>query len=138
MAQKVRDIMTGSPVTVSPDTDLATAAKKMRDENVGAILVTDGDDLAGLVTDRDLVVRGLAAEADPKSKLGGIMSHATATVAPDDDLDRAVSLMRERAVRRLPVVENGRPVGMVSLGDLAVERDPNSTLADISAARGNT
>ena len=55
MAQKVRDIMSGPPVTVSPDTDLATAAKKMRDENVGAILVTEGDDLTGVVTDRDLV-----------------------------------------------------------------------------------
>jgi signal-transduction protein with cAMP-binding, CBS, and nucleotidyltransferase domain len=137
MAQKVRDIMSGPPVTVSPDTDLATAAKKMRDENVGAILVTEGDDLTGVVTDRDLVVRGLADAADPKSKLGGIVSHDTATVGPDDDLDKAVSLMRERAVRRLPVVENGRPVGIVSMGDLALEKDERSALADVSAAKPN-
>jgi CBS domain-containing protein len=124
-------------VTVSPDTDLATAARKMRDENVGAVLVAEGDDLTGLVTDRDLVVRGLADEADPKSKLGGIVSKAIATVAPDDDLDKAVSLMRERAVRRIPVVENGRPVGIVSIGDLALEKDQDSALADVSAAKPN-
>lgn len=137
MAQKVRDIMTGPPVTVSPDTDLVSVARKMRDEDIGAVLVTDGDSLKGVVTDRDLVVRCLASDADTHSKVGGVASDVTATVGPDDDVESAVRLMRERAVRRVPVVEQGRPVGIVSLGDLAMERDERSALADISAARPN-
>jgi CBS domain-containing protein len=138
MATKVRDIMTGSPTSVSPDLDLATVARTMRDEDIGNVLVVDGDDLQGVVTDRDLVVRGLAGGMDPSTtKIGGICSSVTASVGPDDNIDDAVTLMRERAVRRLPVVENGRPVGILSLGDLALEKDPRSALADISAARPN-
>jgi CBS domain-containing protein len=138
MATKVRDIMTGSPTSVVPDLDLATVARTMRDEDIGNVLVIDGEDLQGLVTDRDLVVRAMAAGLDPATtKIGGICSRVTASVAPDDDLDRAVRLMRERAVRRLPVLDNGRPVGIVSLGDLAMEQDARSALADISAAKPN-
>ncbi|HEU5160485.1 MAG TPA: CBS domain-containing protein [Streptosporangiaceae bacterium] len=138
MATKVRDIMTGSPTSVSPDLDLATVARTMRDEDIGNVLVVDGDDLQGVVTDRDLVVRGLASGLDPSTtKVGGICSTVTATVGPDDDLDKAVRLMRDRAVRRLPVLENGHAVGIISLGDLALEKDARSALADISAARPN-
>ncbi|HEX6472032.1 MAG TPA: CBS domain-containing protein [Streptosporangiaceae bacterium] len=138
MAQKVRDIMTGSPTSVSPDLDLATVARTMRDEDIGNVLVIDGDDLRGLVTDRDLVVRAMASGLDPSTtKVGGICSDVTATVRPDDNLDAAITLMRERAVRRLPVLDGGRPVGIISLGDLALERDPRSALADISAASPN-
>ncbi|RKS76604.1 CBS domain protein [Actinomadura pelletieri DSM 43383] len=139
MATKVREIMTGSPTSVSPELDIVTVARAMRDEGIGAVLVADGDDLIGLVTDRDLVIRGLAAGGDPtRAPVGGLASTATATVGPDDSLDEAVRLMRERSVRRLPVVEDGRPVGIVSIGDLALERDAESALADISAARPNT
>lgn len=138
MATKVRDIMTGSPTSVSPDLDLATVARTMRDEDIGNVLVVDGDELQGVVTDRDLVVRGLAGGMDPSTtKIGGICSSVTASVRPDDNIDEAVTLMRDRAVRRLPVLENGRPVGVLSLGDLALEKDPRSALADISAARPN-
>jgi CBS domain-containing protein len=138
MATKVRDIMTGSPTSVSPELDLVTVARAMRDEDIGAVLVAEGDHLQGVVTDRDLVIRGLAAGGDPATaKIGGIASSVTATVGPDDSLDRAAQIMRERAVRRLPVIEDGRPVGIVSIGDLAMERDSDSALADISAARPN-
>jgi CBS domain-containing protein len=138
MATKVRDIMTGSPTSVSPELDLVTVARAMRDEDIGAVLVAEGDHLQGVVTDRDLVIRGLAAGGDPAAaKIGGIASSVTATVGPDDSLDRAAQIMRERAVRRLPVIEDGRPVGIVSIGDLAMERDSDSALADISAARPN-
>lgn len=85
------------------------------------------------------MIRGLAAGGDPKQqKIGGIASTATATVGPDDSLDKAAQIMRERAVRRLPVIEDGRPVGIVTIGDLAMEKDEVSALADISAARPNT
>ena len=139
MATKVRDIMTGSPTSVSPELDLVTVARAMRDEDIGAVLVADSDTLYGVVTDRDLVVRGLAAGVDPRqTPVGGVCSDVTATVGPDDSLDTAADRMRERSVRRLPVIENGRAVGIVSLGDLARARDSRSALADISAAKGNT
>ncbi|MGI5207041.1 CBS domain-containing protein [Spirillospora sp. CA-108201] len=139
MATKVRDIMTGSPTSVSPELDIVTVARAMRDEEIGAVLVAEGDDLKGVVTDRDLVVRGLAAGGDPsQARIGQIASRVTATVGPDDSVDKAAQIMRERSVRRLPVMEDGRPVGIVSIGDLAIERDATSALADISAARSNT
>lgn len=138
MATKVRDIMTGSPTSVSPDLDLATVARTMRDEDIGNVLVIDDEDLQGMVTDRDLVVRALAGGLDPSTtKVGGICSSVTVTIGPDDDLDTAVQLMRDRAVRRLPVMENGRPIGIISLGDLALEKDARSALAHISAAKPN-
>ncbi|MBD2898240.1 CBS domain-containing protein [Actinomadura nitritigenes] len=136
MARKIRDIMTGSPTSVSPELDIVTVARAMRDEDIGAVLVAEGDDLLGLVTDRDLVIRGLAAGGDPaQATIGGLASNVTATIGPDDSLDKAAQIMRERAVRRLPVLEDGRPVGIVSIGDLAIEKDSASALADISAAR---
>jgi signal-transduction protein with cAMP-binding, CBS, and nucleotidyltransferase domain len=138
MATKVRDIMTGSPTSVSPELDLVTVARTMRDEDIGNVLVIDGDELRGVATDRDLVVRGVASGLDPRTtKIGGICSSVTATIGPDDDLDKAVELMRTRAIRRLPVLEDGRPVGIISIGDLALERDPRSALAHISAAEPN-
>jgi CBS domain-containing protein len=138
MANKVREIMTGAPRFVSPDTDLVSVARTMREENIGSVLVGDASDMRGLVTDRDIVVRGLAGGENPATtKVGGICSDVNVMVSPDDDLDEAVRLMRTHAVRRLPVVEKGRPVGILSIGDLAVERDPTSALADISKARSN-
>ncbi|MFI6518659.1 CBS domain-containing protein [Spirillospora sp. NPDC050679] len=138
MAGRVKDIMTGSLATVSPQDDIVTVARKMRDEDVGAVLVTEGGALRGLVTDRDLVVRGLADGGDPATKqVSGCASEATASVSPDDSLETAAKLMREHAVRRLPVVEDGRAVGIVSLGDLAIEKDEDSAVADISAAKPN-
>jgi CBS domain-containing protein len=140
MTQLVRDIMTGAPVTVEPQTSVAAVARTMRDENLGAVLVTDGDRLRGLVTDRDLVVRSVAEGGDPESTTvaDACSDIELVTVSPDDDLDHVVELMRQHAVRRVPVVEDGHPVGIVSLGDLAMERDPESALGDISVAKPNT
>ncbi|MFG3010064.1 CBS domain-containing protein [Streptomyces cinerochromogenes] len=138
MAQRVRDIMTSQLVTVEPQASVSAVARKMRDENVGAVLVTEGEELRGLVSDRDLVVRALAEGGDPEQKtVAAACSSDLVTVTPDEDLDHAVALMRERAVRRLPVVEDGRAVGIVSLGDMAIERDAESALGDISAAKSN-
>lgn len=138
MTQYVRDIMTGDPVTVEPQTSVTAVARIMRDQDLGAVLVTDGDELRGLVTDRDLVIRSVAAGGDPEqTTVAGACSDDVVTVRSDDELDHAVELMREHAVRRVPVVDDGRPVGIVSLGDLAMERDPESALGDISVARPN-
>lgn len=139
MTQYVRDVMTGDPVTVEPLTSVTAVARIMRDRDLGAVLVTEGDRLRGLVTDRDLVVRSVAEGGDPEqTTVAGACSDDVVTVRSDEELDRAVRLMREHAVRRVPVVDDGHPVGIVSLGDLAMERDPRSALGDISVARPNT
>jgi CBS domain-containing protein len=138
MTQYVRDIMTADPVTVEPQTSVTAVARIMRDQDLGAVLVTDGDLLRGLVTDRDLVIRSVAEGGDPEeTTVAGACSDDLVTVRPDDELDRAIRLMREHAVRRVPVVDEGHPVGIVALGDLAMERDPGSALGDISVARPN-
>ncbi|WP_200301724.1 CBS domain-containing protein [Streptomyces adelaidensis] len=138
MPQHVRDIMTGSPVTVGPQASVTAVARLMRDQDIGAVLVTDHDHLRGLVSDRDLVVRALAEGADPgQTTVAQVCSAELVTVGADEELGRAVQVMREHAVRRLPVVDGDTPVGIVALGDLAMERDPESALGDISAARSN-
>ncbi|MFJ8543971.1 CBS domain-containing protein [Streptomyces sp. NPDC093586] len=139
MTQHVRDIMTADPVTVEPQTSVTEVARIMRDQDLGAVLVTEGDRLRGLVTDRDLVIRSVAEGGDlDRTTVAGACSDDLVTVGPDDELDRAIRLMREHAVRRVPVVDDGHPVGIVALGDLAMERDPGSALGDISVARPNT
>lgn len=137
MAQTLRDVMTTDPTTLPADATVLDAAKLMRDEDIGNIIVLDGDSLAGIVTDRDLVIRAIADGADPSTAtVGEVCSRDLATLAPTDDIKTALKLMRERAIRRLPVVDSGRPVGIVSIGDLAVEtsHDTDKALADISAA----
>jgi CBS domain-containing protein len=138
MAQAIREVMTGDPVCVEPDTSAADAARKMRETDSGAILVTEEGHLRGLVTDRDIVVRAIADGRDPaRVRVREICSADLEALTPDDDVDRAVKLMRERHVRRIPIVEGDRPVGIVSIGDLALARQERSALADISGAPGN-
>jgi CBS domain-containing protein len=138
MADKVRDVMTSDPVTLTGTETLAAAAKQMRDADVGVIVVTDDGDVAGLVTDRDIVVRAIAEDLDPfTTALATTCTHDVVTVGPDDSIDHAVGLMREHAVRRLLVSEGGKPVGIVSIGDFAIERDEDSALAQISVAEQN-
>ncbi|MFF4829629.1 CBS domain-containing protein [Streptomyces sp. NPDC001312] len=138
MVQHVRDIMTSELVTVEPLMSVTRVAQKMRDEDIGVVLVTEGDELRGLVTDRDLVVRALAEGGDPDQRtVASACSGDLFTVTPDEELDQAVRLMREHAVRRVPVVDHGHPVGIISIGDLAIEHDPGSALGDISAAQPN-
>lgn len=139
MTQHVSDVMTSDLVTVEPQTSVTDVARMMRDENIGAVLVTEGERLRGLVSDRDLVVRALAEGGDPSNTtVADACSDDLVTVGPDDDLRIAVEVMREHSVRRVPVVDQRQhPVGIVSIGDLAIERDPDSALGDISAARPN-
>jgi CBS domain-containing protein len=130
--------MTPEPVTVASTSSLEQAARRMRDAGIGNVIIMDGEQITGILTDRDIVVRAVAEGWDPASTpVGEVASRDLTTVAPTDPLESAVALMRERSVRRLPVVEDGRPIGIVSLGDLAVERDPDSALGDISAAPPN-
>jgi CBS domain-containing protein len=134
----VQDVMTRDPITLPPSTSLVDAAKTMRDMGIGVVVVADGDGLIGIVTDRDIVVRGLADDCDPHTTtLMDISSRELTTVSPDEPIETAVRLIREHAIRRLPVVSRGRVVGIVTLGDLALEQDPNSALADVSAAPPN-
>jgi len=141
MSHTVREIMIKQLVTVELDTSLQEAARKMRDAGIGDVLVVEDGRLCGVVTDRDLVVRAMAEGKDPEhTAVRAVCSTAVVSIGPDDDVDRAVTLMRQNALRRLPVTEDGHPVGIVSLGDLAIEleRDCGFALADISAALPNT
>lgn len=133
MAQQVKELMTERPITLDRDASLAEAARLMRDRGIGDVIVVDGEVAKGIVTDRDIVIRGVAEGADPETtRLGQVVSPELVSVAPDDAVERAIQLMREKAVRRLPVLEGGKPVGVLSLGDLAVAREGDSVLADIS------
>jgi CBS domain-containing protein len=110
----------------------------MKDRDIGDVVVRQDDGICGIVTDRDIVVRAVAQGREPALvRLASICSDDVTSVKPDDPIDTAVALMRERALRRIPVVENGQPVGIVTMGDLALHRDPNSVLADVSAAPPN-
>ncbi|MER7107703.1 CBS domain-containing protein [Streptomyces sp. NPDC000229] len=139
MAQLVRDVMTPGVVAVSPDASLVEAAQLMRAQDVGGLVVADGDRLVGVVTDRDIALRAVADGADPLTvDAAAVCTPDPVCVAPDDEVTAAVDLMRRHAVRRLPVVEDGRPLGMVGIGDLTVSRDPRSGLADIGRAEPHT
>lgn len=139
MAERVREVMTPNPVTLHDRTSLLDAAQAMRQHNIGdVIVVTEAGEVCGIVTDRDITIRAVADERDPRSTmLGEICSQEVVTVGPEGSIDEAVDLMRSRALRRLPVIEGGKPVGVVSIGDLAQDRDRKSALADISAAPAN-
>src|SRR4051794_16099978 len=124
MARLVREVMTPEPITLPLDAPLTEAARLMRDEQVGGVLITQDGVLCGVLTDRDIVVRAVAEGRDlTGTRLAEICSAGIVTVGPDDGIDAALRLMVDRAVRRLPVVEDGRPVGIVSIGDLTPDRD---------------
>jgi CBS domain-containing protein len=136
--QKIRDLMTTSPTMLEARTSLFKAAQRMREEDIGDVLVLRDGVFCGIVTDRDIAIRGVAEGKDPQqTTLGDICSQDVVTIEPDADLTKAKRLMSEAAVRRLPVVEGKRPVGIISLGDLAMQNDPASVLADISNAPAN-
>jgi CBS domain-containing protein len=137
MSERIRDVMTTDPVVLQADASIKDAAAVMKRRDIGDVLVADGDELLGVVTDRDLVVRVLA-RGMIDARLGDICSRRLIALAPDDPIQSAVAAMSEAAVRRLAVVEDGRLVGMVSIGDLAQDRDRNSALAEISAAPPNS
>ncbi|MFG1676889.1 CBS domain-containing protein [Micromonospora sp. NPDC049282] len=130
----VGEFMTTRLVTMDGNDTLTAAAQEMRDSAIGDVVVTDGDDVVGIVTDRDITVRGVAEDRNPATtRLNEITSKDVVTVSQNDDVVAAADLMRTYAVRRLPVIEDGHLIGLISMGDLAVEREPQSVLADISA-----
>jgi CBS domain-containing protein len=135
VAQTVEEIMTRNPRTVDAGDSALEAARQMRDGDFGSVIVMRDGRVDGIVTDRDIAVRAVAEGRDPEStQVSEVSTSGVATIEPGQSIDEAVEAMREHDIRRLPVVEDGRPVGILSLGDLAVERDPQSVLADISAS----
>jgi signal-transduction protein with cAMP-binding, CBS, and nucleotidyltransferase domain len=135
---KVRDVMTPAPIAVDPLSSVQEVARVMRDHNVGMVLVADPDQVFGLVTDRDLVVRGLAAGEDiRRTEVNSVCSAQLVVVEADKETGDAREAMETHTVRRLPVVENGDVVGVVTLGDIAAVSAPESTLGVISSAPPN-
>ena len=132
----LRHVMTPDPIVLEADATVLDAARCMRDRDVGNVLVAQDGRLRGIVTDRDLVIRCLASsERDPREQsLAELCTGTLVTLPPDAEVSEAVRLMEENAVRRIPIVDGEHPVGIVSIGDLAIARDGGSALAQISAA----
>jgi len=121
MAKSVRDAMTESPRSIGASASVVEAARLMRDEHIGSLPITDDEELVGMITDRDITTRVVAEAADPKmTSVGDVVSRDLISVEPDEDLEEAVQLMASHQVRRLPVVENGRLVGIVAQADVAL------------------
>ncbi|MDC7121510.1 CBS domain-containing protein [Cellulomonas fimi] len=137
MARTVSEFMTAHPTVVEVTDTLQAVAQTMATQDVGSLVVAEDGAVVGIVTDRDLVVRGLAQGIGLDAPVGQLATGDLVTVGPDDDVDEVVRIMRERAVRRVPVVSGDEAVGIVSIGDLAVDLDPDSALADISEAPPN-
>ncbi|CAO5161049.1 CBS domain-containing protein YhcV [Frankia sp. AiPs1] len=138
MARTVADIMTRDLATIEAGEPVLEAARRMRDADAGDVIVVENGRIVGILTDRDITVRVVADGRDPaNTPASQACSHELTTVSADTSIDQAVRLVRDRAVRRLPVVDGDRPVGIVSIGDLAIERDENSALGAVSAAAGN-
>jgi len=134
----VRDVMTADPVVLRGEQTAGQAAAVMRDLGVGAVLVADDTAVRGLVTDRDIVVRAIADGRGPETPLAEVCTTSgLVTVDASEDVAAAERLMRDNAVRRLPVVDNGRVAGVVSLGDVAAEIDGDSALGRIRGAEPN-
>ena len=136
MSKHVRSVMTENLVVLPAETTIQEAAREMRDNDVGDVLVSRDGTLCGLVTDRDIVVRGVA-EGRTDARLEDVCTRELIGVDPDADVKDAARIMTDHAIRRLPVLENGEPIGIVSLGDLAEVADPKSALAEISSAPPN-
>ena len=134
--QTVRDVMTPDPIVLDMSATVRDAARAMRARDIGDVLVANEGKLWGILTDRDIVVRVVAEhpEAPGACKLADVCTTDVESLAPDDDVLAAIRLMEKSAIRRIPVVEEGRAVGVVTLGDLAKARDRDSALGRISAA----
>jgi CBS domain-containing protein len=121
--KKINEIMTRDVITISPHDTLQTAARKMRDYDIGFLPVYDGDKLVGVVSDRDIVIRALADGMDPKMKLPMALVTSPAVYCFDDQtIDDATDLMNDYQIRRLVILDRGKKqlAGVISLGDLAV------------------
>jgi CBS domain-containing protein len=138
---RAKDIMTATPVCVTPDTVLSDAAQLMKDENVGMLPVVDGDDsskLIGVVTDRDITLRHVAAgHTDASCKVREAMTESVTTARPDDDVREVMKVMGREQVRRIPIVdERGALVGVVAQADIVLDtadaRASERTVEEIS------
>ena len=137
--REVREVMTTVPETVASSASLREAAEAMVRADVGDVLVTDGGELRGILTDRDIAIRAVAEGRDVSTTtVSDVLTPSVVSISPTATVHEAVELMRQHDVRRLPVVEAGRPIGVVSIGDLAVSREPASLLADITVSPPNT
>jgi CBS domain-containing protein len=125
----IRDVMTSNPRTVSPEDTIQNAARIMRDEDTGVVPVVDNGRAVGVVTDRDIVIRAVA-DGQLNRAVRDIVSGDVITATPDMSTNEAAELMSEHQVRRLPVVENERLVGIVSIGDLAVKGGNDKRVGD--------
>ena len=133
---KVSDLMTSDPATVGPDDPCARAATLMKEEDCGAIPVVRDGKLVGIVTDRDITIRAVAEGRDPKTvAVSNVMSADPITIGPDTNADEAAKMMAEFQVRRLPVVEDGRLLGIVVTAQLArreSSKNMGETIKEIS------
>jgi CBS domain-containing protein len=121
MTQSVRDAMTENPRSIGASASVVEAARLMREGDIGSLPITDNEELVGMITDRDITMRVVAEAADPTTTpVGDVYSQDLISVEPDKDLEEAVQLMARHQVRRLPVVENGRLVGIVAQADVAL------------------
>lgn len=137
MADTVRNVMTTNPSSVEASATVKEAAELMAREDIGNVLVVENGEVQGIVTDRDIVVRVIAKGNGGDASVREACSTDLERLSPDDSLEDAVKKMEQADVRRLPVVEDGKPVGILSLGDLAQQKDRDSALADISGASPN-
>ena len=137
MSPTVSTYMTPHPTVVEVTDTIRAVAQTMATQDIGSLVVAEDGAVVGIVTDRDLVVRGVAEGIGLDAPVGQLMSEGLVSVRPDDDVETVIQLMRDRAMRRVPVVDGDEAVGIVSLGDLAVALDADSALADISAAPPN-
>ena len=128
MAKSVRDAMTEDPRSIGPSVSVVEAARLMREGDIGSLPITDDEQLVGMITDRDITTRVVAEAADPKvTSVGDVYSQDLISVEPDKDLAEALQLMARHQVRRLPVVENGRLVGIVAQADIALTENEKKT-----------
>ena len=126
----IRDVMTPDPRCVTPNDSIADAARIMRDEDTGAVPVVEDGKPVGILTDRDIVVRAVAEDGQLNRPVRDIVTSGILSASPDMSTREAAELMSEHQIRRLPVVENERLVGIVSLGDLAVKEGRDSRVGD--------
>lgn len=139
---KIQEIMTTDVTSVAPDTSVVEAAKLMKAEDIGSVPVCEQSKVVGILTDRDIIIRSVAEGKNPQAtKVSEIMSSKVETVTPDTDLDEVSNLMSDRQIRRVPVVENNKLVGIVALSDIALEdefyMEASEALTDISKPTHN-
>ncbi|WNB90521.1 CBS domain-containing protein [Bacillus sp. NEB1478] len=134
--KQIRDVMTANVDFVTPADNVYEAAVKMKQDNVGVIPVCENNQLLGVITDRDIVIRGVAEKRPGSTKVSDIMSSDLYTASPEMSVEEASNLMAEKQIRRLPIVENNKLVGIISLGDLSLTKESNSaaghTLSEVS------